>query len=97
MWNSFGIGGVSLLGIAVHCYGIAMVLLYDFRGIPGELLGDCRDTTMVLLWECFASKIGIAEFPVVLLGIAVILLWHDCGIPVIAGWIACCGVALVLL
>ena len=39
----------------------------------------------------------LLEFPVVLLGIAVILLWHDCGIPVIAGWIACCGVALVLL
>ena len=39
----------------------------------------------------------LLEFPVVLLGIAVILRWHDCGIPVIAGWIACCGVALVLL
>ena len=39
----------------------------------------------------------LLEFPVVLLGIAVILLWLDCGIPVIAGWIACCGVALVLL
>ena len=88
---------MPLLGIAVHCYGIAMVLLYDFCGIPAELLGDCCDTTMALLWECFASKIGITEFPVVLLGIAVILLWHDCGIPVIAGWIACCGVALVLL
>ena len=61
---------VPLLGIAVHCYGIAMVLLYDFCGIPGELLGDCCDTTMALLWECFASKIGIA----------VILLRDSCGI-----------------
>ena len=69
MWNSFGIGGVSC-AIAVHCYGIAMVLLYDFCGIPKEFLGDCCDTTMALLWECFASKIGIA----------VILLRDSCGI-----------------
>ena len=61
---------MPLLGIAVHCYDIAMVLLYDFCGIPRELLGDCCDTTMALLWECFASKIGIA----------VILLRDSCGI-----------------
>ena len=61
---------MPLLGIAVHCYGIAMVLLHDFCGIPEELLGDYCDTTMALLWECFASKIGIA----------VILLRDSCGI-----------------
>ena len=85
MWNSFGIGGVScaIVGdcctLLRYCYGLAVLKKYDFCGITGELLGDCCDTTMALLWECFASKIGIAEFPVVLLGIAVILLWHDCG------------------
>ena len=59
---------------------------------------------MGLLWYCCGNDVGflwdvatVVEFPVVLLGIAVVLLWHDCGIPVIAGWIACCGVALVLL
>ena len=52
-------------------------------GIPGAMMWDSCGTML--------------EFPVVLLVITVILLWHDCGIPVIAGWIACCGVALVLL
>ena len=60
---------------------------------------------MGLPWGCCGMAGGmmwdscgmLLEFPVVLLGISVILLWHDCGIPVIAGWIPCCGVALVLL
>ena len=47
-----------------------------------------------MMWDSCGM---LLEFPVVLLGITVILLWHDCGIPVIAGWIACCGIALVLL
>ena len=47
---------VPLLGIAVHCYDIAMAVLYEFCGIAGELLGDYCDTTMALLWECFATN-----------------------------------------
>ena len=49
--------------------------------------GYC-DIAVGMMWECCGM---LLEFPVVLLGIAVILRWHDCGIPVIAGWIACCG------
>ena len=49
---------MPLLGIAVHCYGIAMVLLYDFCGIPGELLGDGRDTG-VLLWHCCGNALPV--------------------------------------
>ena len=57
---------MPLLGIAVHCYDIAMVVLYDFCGIAGGLLGDYCDTTLALLWECF--------------GIAAILQWDSCGL-----------------
>ena len=34
-----------------------------------------------MMWDSCGM---LLEFPVVLLGIAVILRWHDCGIPVIA-------------
>ena len=40
---------MPLLGIAVHCYDIAMVVLYDFCGIAEDLLEDYCDTTMALL------------------------------------------------
>ena len=40
---------VPLLGTAVHCYDIAMVVLYDFCGIAEDLLEDYCDTTMALL------------------------------------------------
>ena len=47
---------MPLLGIAVHCYGIAMVLLYDFCGIPRELLGDSYGIAGGLQWQCYGGN-----------------------------------------
>jgi len=54
----------------------------------------CCGIAAGMIWD---SSGMLLEFHLGLLGIAVILRWSNCWIPVIAGWIACYGVALVLL